>query len=229
MRRRFRSQAVGLKAQPGETIVHNHPPNYAWPILTGIMAVIVGVIGLWHAALYLLSEAGDPHPERTLSLVIISVVLLVGFAFLGSWLVGQHFDRWSNHRLQVLDRENEALRYRQLMANSMTQDTRTVGPDARFANLVILVMIQAFDDYASRQGEYAYSDPRPWSRRNAATFILANEKTPVGESMASRVRPWLLERGVITSNNQINLKRYPDVASVQRLLHQPILLTHGGS
>lgn len=222
------TQAAPTETPPGETIIHNYAPSYAWPILLGVVSVFGGVIGLWYIGVFLMAEAGFQNPERALATAIIVIVLFLVFVFLGSWLMNAHFDRWSDYKIKVLEKQNEALRYRQLMAFSSVTDTRlpSASQEARFARLITLVMIQAFDDYAQR-GPYRTNDPRPWSRRSAKQITLTNEAMPVGESMGEKVRPWLIQNEVITQDDQINLARYPDLAGVQRLLQQPILVFGG--
>lgn len=213
---------------PQETIIHNYAPSYAWPIMLGALSVFGGVVGLWYIGVFLLAQAGVQNPERALATAIIIIILFLIFIFLGSWLMNAHFDRWSEYKIRMKEKENEALRYRQLMAFSSVVDTRlpSASQEARFSRLITLVMIQAFDDYAQR-GPYRTNESRPWSRRSAKQIILTNEQKPVGDSMGEKVRPWLVSKEIITPDDQINMARYPDLGSVQRLLQQPILVFGG--
>lgn len=214
-------------AAPGDTIIHNYGPNWFLIGLVGLAALVGAVVGLWYAGLFLLDKVGVKDPETTLAAVILVILACVVFLFLGSWLMGAHFDKWSNHRLAMADRELERDRLRQMMATSMAAEYRQPSNDTRFSRLVTLIALKAYDDYF-KNGPYRGNEPRPWSRRAAASVILAGEHDPVGESMGSRVRLWLKEREIITTDDQLNIAKYPDVASVQRLLYYPILL-NGGS
>ncbi len=210
-------------AAPGDTIIHNYGPNWFLIGLVGLLGLFGAVVGLWYAGLFLLDKVGVKNPETTLAAVIIVTLACILFLFLGSWLMGSHFDKWSAHRQAMADKEIERDRLRQIMATSMAAEYRQPGNDTRFSRLVTLIALRAYDDYF-KNGPYRGNEPRPWSRRAAASVILANEHDPVGESMGARVRLWLKERAVITADDQLNIAQYPDVASVQRLLYYPILL-----
>lgn len=225
MKLRSASQAIEQQ-QPRETVVHHHGPAWGRIILSVVACVAVGLWGLWHIGIFLLRQVGDRQPERHLAISVIVIVAFVGFALLSSWLFGKHFDRIADHKLRMKEKDNEALRYRQMMAASMGHDTRTMGQQGRFAQLVIVILIEAYD-YVYHHGPYSSNTPRPWSRRQAAKVILSNESEPVGETMGTEVRPWLTRRGVITPDDQLNLDDYPDIGSVQRLLYQPVLLHTG--
>lgn len=227
---KFRSTSQAIDQPQRETVTGQVQPGPAWAriIFSLTACLMIGLVALWHVGIFLLREAGAKEPERLLSIGIIMLVVFVGVAMLASWLFGAHFDRVAAHKLKMREKENEALRYRQMMALSMSHDTRTMGQQARFAQLVILVLIEAYD-YAYHHGPYSSNTPRPWSRRQAARVVLSNESTPVGEVMGAEVRPWLTAKGVIMPDDQLNLDAYPDVGSVQRLLYQPVLLHSGAA
>lgn len=217
------STAVDMPPAPGDTIIHNYGPNWFLVGLVGLFGLFGAVIGLWYAGVFLFEQAGIRNPETALAAVIIVCLACVFFLFLGSWLMGAHFDKWSNYKLAMADKEIERDRLRQLMATSMAAEYRRPSNDTRFGSLVTVIILKAYDDYF-KNGPYRGNEPRPWSRRAAAAINLTNEQEPVGEAMGSRVRLWLKERAVITADDQLNIDQYPDVASVQRLLYYPILL-----
>ena len=181
---------------------------------------ILTAIAIWLGAEFVLAKAGFRHPDTLLATTVLW--LLGGGEVLALITRGLNrlLDRWFTHRETMADKFTEQLRYRQLTQQSVVADSRRSGEDARLAALVTAIMMTAFEHNA-RHGKFR-GQWRPWSRRSAAEIILAGENAPVGEAMARRARAFL-EKHRVVLDGQLNLDRYPDLASVQRLLYDPPL------
>lgn len=206
--------------------IHNHSPNPAISIVAIAVVVLIGIFLAWHAGIYLLDLAGAHRPKETMAQIIIWGVplLLIGW-LLTLW--GEHIlDRVFEHNEAMEDKRTEQLRYKQLMLKSAVTDTRATGEDARLNALILAIMMDSYDHLARNNTKYfGANEKKPWSRRQAGAQVLVSmgETEPVGETMGVRARAWLEEREIIV-NDQVNLDRYPNLASVQRLLYAPPLV-----
>jgi hypothetical protein len=176
------------------------------------MAVFLG----WHGGVFVLAKAGFGEPEETLATILLWAGGLIVLGIVATRWVEGFLDRWLEHQEVMKDKETEQLRYRQLMQQSVVVDSRRQGEDKRRAALVYAIMDRAYDYYA-QHGPFKEAW-RPWSRRSAGQIVLAGETEPVGETLAVKAKEFLLRHEVIV-REQINVQRYPDLASVQRLLY----------
>jgi hypothetical protein len=116
--------------------------------------------------------------------------------------------------------EIEVLRLQQARQPSFLNGSR-VGNDIRLAELIMMIMKRAYEHYENH-GPFQGQE-RPWSRRKAEDMVLVGlgETTPVKERLANQAKNFLLEYEVIL-HNQINIRRYPDLNAVRRLLSRPV-------
>lgn len=202
------------------THVHNHQPNPAGVIVSVALIGLVGIFLAWHAGIYLLDLAGARQPRETMA----QIILWTGGLLFAGWLLTLWFDnvmdKYFAHQKAMANARIDEMRYRSRLAHSMAQDSRLLGEEQRFTALVYAVLLTAYD-HQVRNGHFR-GTYRPWSRRSAGGQILYSlgEQEPVGEAMGARVAPWLEEREII-KGDQLNLERFPDIASVQRLLYAP--------
>jgi len=104
------------------------------------------------------------------------------------------------------------------MKRSEYVDKRETSDSHHRFNRVIEYIIE--EAYAKKK--YEWNEPRIWARRNAKNIVLTNEQDPIGETMATKARQWLIDNKVIIGKpgrENINYKQYPDIASVTRLLY----------
>ena len=210
------------KAQsPPPAIIHRHEPSPFAEMMARVVGGLVAIVTLWLGGEFLLTKVGIRDPDRILAEVVLWLLGGGPVLVLTAWGLNHLLDRWLSHREQMADKLTEQLRYRQLMQHSAVVGARRSGTDARLAALVIAIMMNAFDHHA-RRGQFR-GQWRPWSRRAAAEIVLAGESAPVGEAMARKARAFL-ERHQVVVDGQLNLDRYPDLASIQRLLYDPPLV-----
>lgn len=217
MAKKFRNQA---ERSSGPTHIHNHEANPAMIIVAKAAIVALGILLLWPVGIFLLSKMGVRQPDQVLaSIVVWGSAIVVAYLLLSRPFVDL-VDKWMAHGERVEEIKTEQLRYRQLMAGSMATDSRALGEEQRFSALVYAVLLVAYDHQA-RSGWYKGSW-RPWSRRAAGSQILYSlgEREPVGEAMGSKVKSFLEENHIV-EDDQLNLDRFPDLASCQRLLYAP--------
>ena len=220
-------QAGNPQPPPGPTHIHNHTPGASGEIWAKILGAIVLVILAWFALVFLADQAGVRRPTEVVAQGLFWAGGLAFAAWLLNHIIGDHLDRWYDHREAIEEQRTNQMRYRQLLAGSMATDSRALGDEKRLAALIYLVMHDAYD-YLARNRKFR-GTWRPWSRRSAGDYVLMvlGEETPVGEEFGSRVRPFLATAGIITPDDQVNQKHFPDLGSVQRVLYQPVLANPG--
>lgn len=206
--------------------VHHHTPSQAAPIIAKAAVHFITGAVLWGVGLYFLSTLGVREPSRTLvQIVVWGGIGAIAIIVLERW-ISTFLDKWSETRIEIERERTAQLRIRQHTAQSASVDTRAKDEEQTlFYNLVIGVLLQAYDDY-SQQGYYQGS-ARPWSRRAAAQYVPIGTGVAVGEGLGGKVKPFL-EQYEIIRDNQLNIARFPDVASVQRLLFEPIAISRVG-
>lgn len=223
MIRKRRDQSRSEIVPPTPTHVHHHTPSEVGPIVAKAAIGLLAVLLAWFIGLYLLGKMGVRDPEAVLARLIVWGLLIVALVFLlNHWLSG-YLDRYYVHREAIEKEKTQQARYRQVMTQSAVVDTRREGEGKRLASLIYVIMLDVYDDVA-KKGPYKGSW-RPWSRRAAGERVLVTmgETEPVGPEFGAKVRRFL-EHHEIIINDQLNLGQYPDIASVQRVLYQPILL-----
>ena len=234
--RRKPAEEPDATTSPRETKIYNYAPSWASPIFAIGVVVVALVLLAWWAMVYILEEAGVRDPSQALARGLLwalgIVVLLVGLSWFGAGLLDKYFAYRLEQRdkdLLLLEKRLEAMRYQTQMQQSQAVDRRALSEDERrFLRLVEAVLFDAYD-HVARHGEFGVSDSRPWARRNAGAIKLTNETDSVGETMGARVGEWLRDpsRELIIGakgREQLNLRRYPDLASAQRVLwHVPVV------
>lgn len=221
MSKRFRSEGQGV-APSAPT--HYHTPSEVGPI---VVKAVIGFIALpvgWWGLNFLLDQAGIYRPQVVAAQCLLWVIGLIGGSlFMKVFVVDAYYRDHLDHQLALEKERTEQLRYTQLHTQSVVTDTRASGERQRLATLVYMVMLDAYD-YVAKNGDFRGSW-RPWSRRTAGEYLLVTlgETAPVGEALGAKARAFL-ERHEVVVDDQIDLGRYPDIASIQRLLYQPLLL-----
>jgi len=209
-------------AEVGEAQVvsHNHydSPNYGEMAMAGLVVVVAVAVLVWFGGLYVLSQMGVKNPSHVLSESLVVGGLLFIIYFVLSRIAEKYVDKLFLHKQKMADREVAIAEYNARMKRSESVDKREVSDNQRRFNRVVEYIIE--EAYSKK--EYGWNDARIWARRNAKGIVLANEQSPIGEAMATRVRQWLVDNRVIVGKpgkENINYKQYPDIASVTRLLY----------
>lgn len=197
-----------------------YPPSPANEILAKLVAALILIFISWPIAIFLLKTAGIKHPEETLAQTLVFLPLSVLLLFGLRLIIGDMFTRWLDHRLEQKQADIELTRLRYAMQLNMAATSRSIGDNKRFEELIIAVLFDAYE-YHHKYGRFT-SIKRPWSRREAEKIIMVDNQ-PAGYALATKVRPFL-EANQIIVNNQLNLKKYPDISSVKELLQGPVLL-----
>jgi len=223
----FKTQSETIEYPPttGITHVHNHnhtPSAVGEAVGKALLYGSLAVAG-WYAGVFLMSKAGFSDPESAMAGTLVWGTLGFILVLFVSRAAGEQIARYYAHQEAMEDRRTEQLRYQQLMMSSVVTDSRVIGAeDSRLTALAYEMMRQAYAYHLKNNAPFA-GKWRPWSRRNAAEIRLPGETKPVGETMASKATAWLINKEVIV-DDQINLKYYPDLGSIQRLLYQPPVL-----
>lgn len=222
MKRKFDTQAQAGTFEKPPAHVHHHTPSEATPILAKAGVGVLGLIVFWLFGLFLLSQMGVHKPAETLAHLIVYGCLLIGGAWWVDRLVRHYVERYFAHKETIEQERTQQMRYKQVLTHSAVTDSRREGDDKRLASLIYLILLDAYDYYA-KHGPYRGAW-RPWSRRPAGEYVLLTlgEQQPVGPEFGAKVRGFLEKHEIIVSD-QLNLERYPDIASVQRVLYTPIL------
>ena len=222
--RKFRAQSPAPPPKPpGPTHIHHHQPGEMEKVLSRVVGLFLSVGILWLIGLFLLNQAGVRNPNRTLAIIVVWVAVALCLMFFFRFTLIDLWDRWLSHREEIERERTQQVRYQQMLAGSAVVDTRTTGDRQRLTALILHILIDAYHHVAT-SGPYRGGE-RPWSRRQAAgrTLTTLGESAPVGEALGGKVRPFLEQHQIII-NDQLNLEQFPDLASVQRLLYQPLLL-----
>lgn len=189
------------------------------------MLLILG----WHSGVFLLGKAGIVEPEETFALLVWYSLGAIVFIIAASCAFNNVINKLFEHRETMEYQRIGQLRYRQRLQQSILTDSRRIGDKARLGLLVIEILMRAYEYQVQNRRPFR-GNWRPWSRRSVGKIMLRadGETEPVGENLAVKAKEFLLEHEVII-DDQLNLERFPDLASVQRLLRTPILLTAPGA
>lgn len=224
---KFKSKAEALSAPPpAPTTIHNHTPSAFGAVFSKVLAAIAGLVFLWLAGIFLFSKLGFRHPDTALARTILFGLGILLLAASASFIADRFLSRWFEFQKEMRDKETEQLRYRQVLLQSAVADTRPIGNDkTRLNSLILQIMEEAYTYLAKNENGRIRGTWRPWSRRNAGAMVLLalNEREPVGETMAVQAKQFLVRHEAVI-DEQVNLKRFPDLAAVQKLLYAPILL-----
>ncbi len=222
---KFKNKAEALPAPPpAPTTIHNHAPSAFGAVFSKVLAGVVGSIFFWFAGVFLFKKIGFRHPDEAMAMTIFIILAVVGLLLTGAFIFDRFLDRWFEFQKAMRDKETEQMRYRRMLLQSAVADTRpTGGEQTRLNSLILQIMDEAYT-YLAKNGRFRGAW-RPWSRRNAGTMVLIaqGEREPVGETLAVKAKTFLTRHEVIV-DEQVNLERYPDLASIQKLLYAPILL-----
>ena len=225
---KFKHKTEALPAPPpAPTTIHNHAPSAFGAVFSKVLAGVLGAIFLWFAGVFLFKKVGFRHPDEALAVTVFIALAGAITLLAGSFVFDRFLNRWFEFQKEMRDKETEQLRYRQLLLQSAVADTRPAGSEqTRLNSLILQIMDEAYTHLA-KNGRFRGAW-RPWSRRNAGamTLLSLGENEPVGETLAVKAKTFLLRHEVIV-NEQVNLKRYPDLASIQKLLYAPVLLPVG--
>ncbi len=207
------------------------PPDYARLAGVGILGVMGLLVFLWLALSYILRVAGFDDPQHTLAvgvigLLIIGIVGAVAYIVL-DLILGRVLDTMREIAQIRLEETHKHL----LMAQQPVESVRGNDVLNRKLKLARLVMLKAFAFVEDHQRNYQYQDKWPWAWRNCKGLTLHREKGKVTEIEARAIAAFLQEIGAI-KDNQINLKRFPDFASLDGYLRQtydfPIVINGPG-
>jgi hypothetical protein len=218
-----RAQTAQTSPPPGPTHIHNHTPGQAGEVWAKISGAVVLIVLAWFALVFLAGQAGVDRPTEVVAQGLFWVGGILAVVWLLGRALGEHLDRWYAHCEAIEEQKTNQMRYRQLLAGSAATDSRRLGDEKRLAALVYLVVLDAYD-YLARNRKFR-GVWRPWSKRSAGAYTLISlgETSPVGNEFGARVRPFLETTGIITGDDQVDQKHFPDLASVQRVLYQPVL------
>lgn len=221
---KFKSKAEALPSPPPPpTTVHHHAPSAFGAVFSKVLAVITGLIFFWFAGIFLLGKIGVRHPDEVLAKSILFGLMIIVLVGIVSIISDRFLTRWFEFQKEMRDKDIQYARQRRMLLQSAVADTRPSQRTERRNSLVLQIMDEAYT-YLTENGKFRGAW-RPWSRRNAAAMVLLTlgETEPVGEGLAVEAKQFLVKNGVIV-DNRIDLKRYPDLASIQKLLYAPVLL-----
>lgn len=219
----FKSSAT---AEPvGDT--HIHQPSACAEVAIRYLAIAAAFPAAYFAGVYLFAQAGYQEPYQVMATIIIyGAGGLITLIILSRWSAGA-LDRYYAHRELMEQERTKQLQYQQLMARSSVAESRQMGErHTRLADLVYLTMLAAYDQLA-RTGRTEFTGvARPWSENGVRRLIPANGQRPTATE-AGEVKQFLVDNEVIAGeypNEQLNLKRYPDIGSIQHLLYYPAVI-----
>lgn len=231
-RRKMTNAATAILPPAGEPtrMTINNPGTPWMSIIFGALAtVIVLVIFAWLSLVFLLGHAGFYRPERALAaglldiglwLAIISLVFAISFA-VGRYLLGQIFD-YFRYRLDT-QLEIHKLKMQTAQQLPATTANRMNREEWRKHQAIMMVMSRALDGMLDETGKLQ-TRTEPWSRRSVGLMRLTNEQEEIGgnSKLAMWVKPWLIGRGILLSDTQLNLAWFgeadPNLPAIQEAL-----------
>jgi len=206
------------------TTIHQHnAPNYTGLAVVGAATLIIIVVLVWHGGVFLLDRAGSQDPEKDMSTAIISLLILLAVAGLGVYLFKLFIDRVCRAiegiTQTVMEARVEIAKANQLAAIAGAPAGRATDAQHRFAQAVILAMDEAYQIVA--RGGFS-GIARPWSRRGVKALAdSAGISIPeTGAHSCDSIGPFLRRRGVITTGDQIDVNKFPGIASVKVMLEK---------
>jgi len=202
------------------THIHHHQATDTGPLIIKTATAILLIILSWPAGVFVLEKAGFKHPDKTLANGLIIIILLIIFALALNYAITDKLRQYLDFKREMAEKEIERLRHMQLMQISAVTDSRQLNPQRqKLIKCCIAVMAKAYDYVAINKKQFT-GPRRPWSRRQASIIIIDGQ--PAG-TVGELVRPFLEQNQVIV-NNQINLKQFPNLASVQQLFYNPTVV-----
>ena len=208
---------------PQITEVHNHNvSSRSGMVFTWFLVAILSVILIWYAAVFVLGRAGFKQPEEVLAQALFFFITGMVFLMGGLWIV--------NHFIMT-----PILSHKQVMAEIMRQyeidrlkvaqqlppeaASRMTAEDRRFVSLVKMVMAGAYENRLDQEGNLIRGRSEPWSRRSVGELTLYGEQKPIGETvLAGRVKPWLMEQGILIDDRKVDRVTFPDLIEVEAAL-----------
>lgn len=199
------------------THIHHHQATDTGPLIIKIATVILLIILSWPAGVFVLEKAGFKNPDKSLANGIIIIVVLIIFILAINHALTDKLNTYLDFRREMAEKDIERLRHMQLMQISAVTDSRQLNPQRqKLIKCCVAVMAKAYDYNATHKKPFS-GPRRPWSRRQASIVVIDGQ--PAG-TVGELVRPFLEQNQVIV-NNQINLKQFPNLASVQQLFYSP--------
>jgi len=210
------------QAQPQQ--VHNHnAPNWALIIIVCFMVAILTIIFVWQGAIFLFDKLDSPNPEKAAATAIIGSIGLFVIVQLARFVAMQIITKIGDVIKDIIstvgDNRLQLAQAQQLTAIASLPAGRSTDAQHRFAQVVILVMNEAYTQLAS--GKPA-GKSLPWSRNSAAELAdsFSIDIPMQGSLSCDSIGPFLRRRGVITPTNQINFAGFPNIASISALLQK---------
>lgn len=225
--RKLRNTAI-IDPTPGSNnkqSPHIHQP-INWASIIIVVAVILFAL-LWmieHWLVRLIANLGFRYPDTVFAMLIWSIIL----GLPATLLINKLLHGWANARhRRRMDLEQvrlDHLTQMHLLQQSAVADSRALQQDDK--DLVALVTAIMTDVYV--EGEFTSQGLKPWARRNAGSFVLTGHSESVGEgsTLVREAVRWLRKNRVILGEpgkERVNLEQYPNLAAIQRKLHQPVL------
>lgn len=206
--------------------IHNHAPSEAGKIFAwAIVYLIGGVIG-WYFLLHLIESLGYKNPVRVMAYFLFGsaglIILSIAFYNAVTRILKEYFA----YQLQVEEIRAETARSLSLMAaQPRPGESRLTEEDSKFAALLRVVMDEAYRHIYRNPNEisqYSRNEAKPWTRRANTGRVISGFSEPVTEAMASRVAPWLSEKGVIDKSGAVDIsdRGYPSFAHFEALLER---------
>lgn len=216
--------AVTMDLPPPQTTINN--PGVPWgTIIFSIGAsTIIFLFLSWQAMIFLLDRAGAYQPDKVLAsgllntgrwLLVLLIIIGISIVF-GRFIVNEALG-FLRYRLDT-QLEIHKLRAQAAQQLPPTTSNRMTSEQKRKYRTIIMVMERAFqmiDETGKLQ-----TRTEPWSRRSVGRLQLYNEDTPIGENtnLATEIKPWLLEKGILLSDSQMNIEEFPSLAAIQTIL-----------
>lgn len=209
-------------AEGATNVTHHHyAPSRVGTIFTLFIVAVISLMLGWNAALYLAEQAGYARPQQAVIQCLIGFAIIAGVLVFSAALVRFVLtDYWSHRQVMEQKRiELEQVRVRIAQLAPPATAARMTREEARQYQAIKIVMDKAYNGKIDPDGNLI-GRIEPWSRREVGKLVLLNEREPVGENskLASWVKSYLLETGILSSDRRVDLGRFPNLSTVEAQL-----------
>ncbi len=222
----FKNRLKAVEPLPTPQIIHNYrPPSRVGPILILFLVAVASLALSYQGLVYLLAQT-DMFADANSATAILLLACLGGSIVLGILGAGVRYvlaDLF-RHRELMADKAIELETARAKVAQIIPPSTaaRMTSEESRKYQAVKLVMSRVYGPPAliDDEGKLVTGNDQPWSKRAVGRLVLLNEKTAIGENttLSSWVKAYLLDKGILVSERQVDLARFPNLASVETQL-----------
>jgi len=212
--------------QPVAPVVHNHPQGYAGLAFAIFVCVCLGLALGYFGIVALAADAGSRNPRRDVAQAFLWIVCGGGGLYCASVVGSKLYVNISAtnhaHKLEIMRAMNEHNeRVAQIEAGASgapANSSRAIYPDAKKAEAAQHAIRAAYQFLKEKDRLYKGNEKRPWGRNAVLGYKIDGLK----HTEADNVKGWLQENGFITTDDNLNLYRYPHVGDAIRALNSYI-------